>query len=222
MYVNIARNSNVRHLALSATKIVLEWTKAITFIITVVFMLLVFGLEKGLKNYSPTNSYLVITGLYYISTEKVFMDLFTNWLDAKKFDYFESMESLYSPALLISWHIFLSSIITLLCAFTGSLRLVMLSCFTNIRIKYKELRENYLRPLQEEMSRLAGYRSATPGEVREHDDVCAICLTPMTSARITPCQHYFHADCLRRCLKESNKCPICQYHFLPYQSLLRS
>ncbi|KAK8749561.1 hypothetical protein OTU49_015432 [Cherax quadricarinatus] len=212
LYVNIARTSTVRHLALSATKIVLEWTKAITFIITVVFMLLVFGLEKGLKNYSPTTGYLLVTGIYFISTEKVFTDMFATWLDNRKFEYFESMESFYCPAILISFHIFLSSIITVICVFTGNLRLIFLSSFTNIRIKYRELREGYLEPLKKELSTLAGYRVASRCEVRDHDDVCAICLTHMSCARITQCQHFFHADCLRRCLKESHKCPICQYN----------
>ncbi|KAG7160514.1 uncharacterized protein LOC121876290 [Homarus americanus] len=220
MYINIARNSNVRHLALSTTKIVLEWTKAITFIITVVFMLLVFGLEKGLKNYSPTNGYLTITGIYFISTEKVFVDMFTLWLDNRKFDCFESMENFYCPAILISFQILLSSFITFLCIFTGNLRLAILCSFTNIRVKYRELSDGYIQPLQNELEALAGYRVATRSEVKDHDDVCAICLTPMTCARITPCQHFFHADCLRRCLKESNKCPICQYNIL-ITSILR-
>lgn len=214
MYVNIARTSNVRHLALSATKIVLEWTKAITFIITVVFMLLVFGLEKGLKTYTPTTGYLVVTGLYFLLTEKVFMDMLALWLENRKLDYFESMESFYVPALILLLQLCSSALMTALCIFTGNLRLVFLSIFTNIRIKYRELREGYVEPLRHELEALEQYRVATPSEVRNHDDVCAICLTPMTCARITPCQHFFHADCLRRCLKGSDKCPICQYNFL--------
>ena len=53
-WVRMTEHSNLKHLAMSATKIVLEWTKAVTFIITVVFMLLVFGLEQGLEHYRPT------------------------------------------------------------------------------------------------------------------------------------------------------------------------
>ncbi|XP_047495282.1 protein TRC8 homolog isoform X3 [Penaeus chinensis] len=214
MYVNIARTSNVRHLALSATKIVLEWTKAVTFIITVVFMLLVFGLEKGLKNYTPTTTYLVVTGLYFLVTEKVFMDIVASWLENRRFDYFESLESFYVPALILLLQLSSSALLTGLCVFTGNLRLVFLSAFTNIRIKYRELQEGYIKPLRHELEALELYRVATHSELANHDDVCAICLTPMTCARITPCQHFFHADCLRRCLKGSNKCPICQYHFL--------
>ncbi|KAK4314029.1 hypothetical protein Pmani_014648 [Petrolisthes manimaculis] len=213
MYVNIARTSNVRHLAMSTTKIALEWTKAVTFIITVVFMLLVFGLEEGLKDYSPTPLYLSITVVYFTLTEKVFTDMIGNWIDNRKLRVFESLESLYWPVLLLTSHFLMSSLLTFLCIFTGgSFRIVLLSSFTNIRVKYRELRDNYLVPLRLALATLSTYRVATQSEVQQHDDVCAVCLTPMTSARVTPCQHFFHADCLRRCLKESYKCPICQYN----------
>lgn len=212
MYVNIARTSNVRHLAMSTTKIVLEWTKAVTFVITVVFILLVLGLEKGLKDYSPTPAYLLFTAVYFTLTEKVFTDMVGNWLDNRKLSCFESLESLYWPALLLTSHLLLSSLLTFLCVFTGSFRIVVLSSFTNIRVKYRELRDSYLLPLRRELATLSAYRMATKSEVQQHDDVCAVCLAAMTSARVTPCQHFFHADCLRRCLRESYKCPICQYN----------
>ncbi|XP_050709436.1 uncharacterized protein LOC127004236 [Eriocheir sinensis] len=212
MYVNIARTSNVRHLALSTTKMVLEWTKAVTFIITVVFLLLVMGLEKGLKDYSPSPGYLFLTGLYFFATEKFSTQIVGSWLDNKKFEPFESMESLYWPSLLLGSHLVLSTLLTLLCASTANVRLVLLSSFTNLRVKYRELRDDCIKPLQHELATLSPYRSASRSEVRRHDDVCAICLSPMTSARVTPCYHFFHGDCLRRCLRESSKCPICQYH----------
>lgn len=50
-YVTLTERSKIKHLAMSATKIVLEWTKAITFIVTLTFMLLVFGLHQGLEHY---------------------------------------------------------------------------------------------------------------------------------------------------------------------------
>ena len=212
MYINIAQTSNVRHLALSTTKMVLEWTKAVTFIITVVFLLLVMGLEKGLKDYTPTPGYLFLTGFYFLATEKLAMNIVGNWLDNKKFEPFEGMECLYWPTLLFAFHLSLSALLTLLCASTFNLRLVLLSSFTNLRIKYRELRDDCLNPLEHELATLSPYRTASRSEVRRHDDVCAVCLVPMKSARVTPCYHLFHGDCLRRCLKESIKCPICQYH----------
>ncbi|XP_078253448.1 E3 ubiquitin-protein ligase RNF139 [Rhinoraja longicauda] len=45
-----------------------------------------------------------------------------------------------------------------------------------------------------------------------HDigDVCAICYQEFTtSARITPCNHYFHALCLRKWLYIQDTCPMC-------------
>ncbi|XP_043544187.1 E3 ubiquitin-protein ligase RNF139 [Chiloscyllium plagiosum] len=47
---------------------------------------------------------------------------------------------------------------------------------------------------------------------RLHDigDVCAICYQEFTtSARITPCNHYFHALCLRKWLYIQDTCPMC-------------
>lgn len=42
------------------------------------------------------------------------------------------------------------------------------------------------------------------------DDVCAICYQEFSSsARITPCHHYFHALCLRKWLYIQDTCPMC-------------
>lgn len=44
MQIQVTPSSKVLHLAMTATKIALEWTKAVTFIVTVVCMLL--GMPK--------------------------------------------------------------------------------------------------------------------------------------------------------------------------------
>ncbi|XP_056378695.1 E3 ubiquitin-protein ligase RNF139 [Hyla sarda] len=47
-------------------------------------------------------------------------------------------------------------------------------------------------------------------ENSEIDDVCAICYQEFrTSARVTPCHHYFHALCLRKWLYIQDTCPMC-------------
>ncbi|MEE6518598.1 hypothetical protein FKM82_029700 [Ascaphus truei] len=47
-------------------------------------------------------------------------------------------------------------------------------------------------------------------ELMEIDDVCAICYHEFhSSARITPCHHYFHALCLRKWLYIQDTCPMC-------------
>ncbi|KPP67483.1 hypothetical protein Z043_113924 [Scleropages formosus] len=47
-------------------------------------------------------------------------------------------------------------------------------------------------------------------QLRSIEDVCAICYQEFaTSARITPCHHYFHALCLRKWLYIQDTCPMC-------------
>ena len=48
----------------------------------------------------------------------------------------------------------------------------------------------------------------------ELDDVCAICLDEMQTARMTPCNHIFHKLCLKKWLKIQNKCPLCHSSIL--------
>ncbi|OAD58383.1 hypothetical protein WN48_11346, partial [Eufriesea mexicana] len=123
-YVTLTERSKIKHLAMSATKIVFEWTKAVTFIVTLTFMLLVFGLEQDLEHYK-----------------------------------LKDLLRIYGPALKLEYEI------------------------------------------------LKRYRRATLEEIKQFDDVCAVCLCDMTRARITPCYHLFHAGCLRQCLKTNDTCP---------------
>lgn len=47
-------------------------------------------------------------------------------------------------------------------------------------------------------------------QLRDIEDVCAICYQEFAaSARITPCNHYFHALCLRKWLYIQDTCPMC-------------
>uniref|UniRef100_A0A1A8DHF5 E3 ubiquitin-protein ligase RNF139 n=1 Tax=Nothobranchius kadleci TaxID=1051664 RepID=A0A1A8DHF5_NOTKA len=47
-------------------------------------------------------------------------------------------------------------------------------------------------------------------QLRDIEDVCAICYQEFsTSARLTPCHHYFHALCLRKWLYIQDTCPMC-------------
>ncbi|XP_035231977.1 RING finger protein 145-like isoform X1 [Stegodyphus dumicola] len=51
--------------------------------------------------------------------------------------------------------------------------------------------------------------SATEEQLALLDDVCSICFGSMSSACVTPCQHYFHRTCLRKWLYVQDKCPLC-------------
>jgi len=61
---------------------------------------------------------------------------------------------------------------------------------------------------------LSNFDKATGGELSSYNDVCAICLSVMKHARITPCKHIFHGKCLKNCLKKKVQCPMCNSHML--------
>ncbi len=62
------------------------------------------------------------------------------------------------------------------------------------------------------LNRLA---NATKEQIKKRKDEherCAICIKFMSSAKVTQCGHYFHYNCLRKCLHKnaSNTCPLCR------------
>lgn len=215
-YVNMTHHSNIKHLAMSATKIVLEWTKAVTFIITVTFMLLVFGLEQGLQNYQPTAFYTLITWVYYMCTEKVFVEMFPSALTVMKLERLEALENLFAPVLLRAYTIFISSIFVVGLVILGHLRFALISAYINVFLRAKDAWLNCYKELRNEQAVLSQFRYATQEELEEWDDICAVCLSLMVRARVTPCHHLFHSDCLRLCLNASQQCPMCkrEYTFL--------
>ncbi|XP_037088285.1 uncharacterized protein LOC119108846 [Pollicipes pollicipes] len=147
--VTISPRSGVRHLALTGSAH-LRMEKTITFVITVVSMLLVFGLERGLSRYQPSAGYLLVAALYYAASERQLTSAWQAALERLCLPYLDCLEELWPPLLL-----------------------------------------------------------AEPAELRDMDDVCAVCLAPMREACVTPYHHLFHSSCLRRCLQVTDRCAIC-------------
>lgn len=212
-YVNMTQHSNIKHVAMSATKIVLEWTKAVTFIITVTFMLLVFGLEQGLEYYQPTAFYSLITWTYYMCTEKVFAQCFPALLLFFRFRVLEALESLYAPVILRYYTITLAAIFGLILLFYGQFQFTFIATYLTVYLRSKDMVLNSLKELRDEQAVLGRFRHASLDEIENCDDVCAVCLSSMERARVTPCQHLFHANCLRQCLNSSYNCPICKREY---------
>lgn len=213
-YVNMTQHSNLKHVAMSATKIVLEWTKAICFIITVTFMLLVFGLEQGLENYQPTPLYTFVTWTYYMCTEKVFVQFFTPLLIFMRLPCLEALENLYAPVILRCYTVSLSVILSAVLLLYGQFRFTLLACYLTVYLVLKECTKTCLKQLQHEQMVLGRFRKATLEEIENCDDVCAVCLSSMQRARVTPCHHMFHAECLRQLLNTSHNCPICKREYV--------
>ncbi|XP_021196099.3 uncharacterized protein LOC110380435 [Helicoverpa armigera] len=208
-YVNVTRHSRVKHLAMSATKIVLEWTKAVTFIVTITFVLLALGLEQGLEHYKPTALYTAITGTYYLLTERTFLELWPIGLSALKLERLEGMELLYFGAWARAITTALAIPLVPALAWYERWRLAALLFYVCVFIHGRHRLGEAIAKLQEARGSLAKFRRATPEELATLEDVCAVCLGTMKSARVTPCAHFFHADCLRKCLANSDRCPIC-------------
>lgn len=208
-YVNVTRHSRVKHLAMSATKIVLEWTKAVTFIVTITFVLLALGLEQGLEHYKPTALYTAITGTYYLLTEKTFLELWPIGLSALKLERLEGMENLYFGV----WSRGITTVIALplvpALMYYERWRLAALYSYVCVFINGRHRLGEAIMKFREACDSLAKFRRATTEELATLEDVCAVCLGSMKSARVTPCAHFFHADCLRKCLATSDRCPIC-------------
>ena len=59
------------------------------------------------------------------------------------------------------------------------------------------------------LAKLETLPNATAQQLLAYDNVCAICLEPMDIARITPCGHIFHANCLFKSLNIRPTCPWC-------------
>lgn len=80
-------------------QIVLDLTKFVTFAITFVFIVLVFGVP-GHNQFSPTWCYMAITILYYILTEPWTHANAKSWLAWCQVEFFDNMEVLWAPVLL--------------------------------------------------------------------------------------------------------------------------
>jgi len=54
------------------------------------------------------------------------------------------------------------------------------------------------------------------GDWRLTDDCCPVCFTELDpdSARLTPCGHTFHGNCLELCLRVYKECPMCRGQLL--------
>lgn len=189
----------------SFCKIFLEWIKAVVVVICL--------REQGVK-YDPEIKYSFITFSYYLCTEKTFIELWPHLFELFNIQKLENMEYLYVP--------FVLNILTILLALTlivhkltynYSQYLFIIWYFT-IYIRYKDLYYNYWVNIVNEIQVNSKFRSATKDEIVEYNDVCAVCLNTMYKAKITPCKHLFHSNCLKQCIKITFECPLCKRNFL--------
>jgi hypothetical protein len=168
-----------------------------------------------LDHYSPTRSYVFLTLSYYILTEKIIQDSLPNILMHIPSKYIQDqlvgLEKLTSTFLIKV--VTMSLNVLLLIPTFSSIKITLVTLYFNVWLQYKS--SSRIRAELEEETRLVqNFRIATDEEIQAHDDVCAVCLTALDVARVTPCQHLFHTNCLRMCVKaSSNTCPLCKREF---------
>ncbi|XP_071054003.1 E3 ubiquitin-protein ligase AMFR-like [Onthophagus taurus] len=63
------------------------------------------------------------------------------------------------------------------------------------------------------------YPMATPEELSDNSDNCAICWEKMDAARKLPCSHLFHNACLQSWLEQHTSCPTCRMTLSIHTSL---
>ncbi|XP_019874178.2 protein TRC8 homolog [Aethina tumida] len=59
------------------------------------------------------------------------------------------------------------------------------------------------------VNKIESLPEADKEQLRQLEDVCAICYQEMQSAKITKCKHFFHGVCLRKWLYVQDRCPLC-------------
>ena len=87
--------------------------------------------------------------------------------------------------------------------------ILVVHCYFNV---WRRLQDGWVSYLQrrDAIKKLESMPLATKAQLHELDDVCTICFQEMqTSARMTPCCHFFHGSCLKKWLFLQDYCPIC-------------
>ncbi|GJQ66469.1 hypothetical protein Trydic_g4466 [Trypoxylus dichotomus] len=186
-------------------KVAIEWAKAIIVVICLK--------EQGM-NYHPNAFYNIVTFAYYLCTEKIFCEIIEAATTSLNLDTLDALEYLYVPLILRTYTALSSTILILSLLRTQYARYALVSSYFLLYLNMKDLCSNYVYPLVLEKQTFASFRVASVKDIEDWDDICAVCLTTMSKARITPCNHLFHPYCLKRCLKNSFQCPLCKQTFI--------
>ncbi|XP_073418923.1 RING finger protein 145-like isoform X2 [Dendrobates tinctorius] len=72
---------------------------------------------------------------------------------------------------------------------------------------------------REAANKISSLPRASEEQLSAHNDLCAICFQDMSMAVVTSCNHFFHADCLRKWLYVQDTCPMCHYPVTSFSSL---
>ena len=94
--------------------------------------------------------------------------------------------------------------------YTTKFRLFLFGIYVNVYLRGKQILYNEVAILLQEDENVRRFQVAEKNEISHYDDVCAICLGDMKSARKTLCKHLFHDHCLSLAVQASPYCPTCK------------
>ncbi|XP_062568358.1 RING finger protein 145-like [Saccostrea cucullata] len=86
--------------------------------------------------------------------------------------------------------------------------ILIIHCYFNVWQRLQSGWKTFLLR-REAVKKLESLPSASPQQLEEYNDVCPICYQALSSAKITPCGHFFHATCLKKWLYVKDTCPMC-------------
>ena len=153
--------------------------------------------------------FLLVTGVYFILARHYVEEALIKLVESLQLEVFEGLEQYYVSGFLGVMEILLALSFMVWSLVIRRHMLMFLALYTNIYQRGQEIVSSTLNVALVEWTQLSQLERATKSELSDYDDVCAVCLCPMRSARKTPCGHFFHGHCLRRCLKVRHSCPLC-------------
>ncbi|XP_064650602.1 uncharacterized protein LOC135502049 [Lineus longissimus] len=162
--------------------------------------------------------YLMISLLYYSLLQDWFVNTAILKLKSYDFDVFEGLEKFYIRILTYTTQFFIGT----LCGLTLLIKTSLMpdplhapAVLTGYVICYPAVlgMKKFTSIFRCYREHLAYFERASKSELHELNDLCAICLGSMGTARKTPCRHFFHGKCLLRSLKHRVSCPICKEPF---------
>ncbi|KAJ8943012.1 hypothetical protein NQ318_008330, partial [Aromia moschata] len=164
-------------------KIILEWAKAVIVVLCL--------REQGI-HYEPKLGYSVATFSYYLCTEKVFLEIFPALVELLNIDKMENLEHLYIPLSLNVLATVSGGTLAVYAMYLRYSHFVLLSLYFLVYLRVKDAYYNYWELIIAERETYSSFRTATEKEIQDWADICAVCLSNMSRARITPCNHLFH------------------------------
>ena len=161
---------------------------------------------------------IIISGLpalcafiYFLLVDITSVSAIKQRVENKNIEIMEGLEKYYTEGLIQLAEV--SATIAMICVQPYVCLMYIPILYCNVYRPLVAFRLN-VKKIHMESLCLANFEKATCEDIKSYDDVCAICLSGLNHARITPCKHIFHGKCLKDCLKKKAQCPMCNYAIL--------